>query len=247
MKNTFLSIISIFYLFIFLVCFIFGIQAKAEQNMINMELSKGQVFSVIAPIMKGEGEIARNQYYSQVLPLAAKLGLKREGQVTVTDTLVGDFNAEAFVFFSWPDVNAENQLYAHSEWASMKALRPEGWEELRIFSALIEQNTQLNFKADKHYTLAIAWTSTDNPKNYSQYLDAVGTKLKNFGGRFMYKMHNPRFEAHATALPAPTQLTFVEWDSADGFVRFQQSPDIKAQSNLFKTGLSRFEFYRLAI
>jgi uncharacterized protein (DUF1330 family) len=247
MKNVLLNIMMVFYLIFFLFCFVFGIQAKAEQKTINMALNKGQMFSVIAPIMKEDGESARNQYYSKVLPLGTKLGLKREGQIKVTDTVVGDFNAGALVFFSWPDVNAENKLYAHDEWAAMKALRPKGWEELRIYSAPIEQDTLLRFRADKHYTLAIAWTNSDNPDNYTQYLDAVGVKLKNFGGRFIYKMYNPRFEAHATDLSAPNQLTFVEWDSADGLSRFRQSPDIKAQSTLFKTGLNRFEFYRLAI
>ena len=55
-------------------------------------------------------------------------------------------------------------------------------------------------------------------------------------------MYNPRFEAHATDLSAPGQLTCVEWDSADGLSRFQESAEIKAQSNLLITGVSRLSF-----
>lgn len=247
MKNLVLNTLVIFCLIISIIYLDSGGQAKAGQQTVQMLLSKGQMFSVIAPIVKEGGESARKQYYSQVLPLATQLGLKREGQVKVTETVAGDYNSKAFAFFSWPDVNAENNLYANSKWATMKALRSKGWDELRIYSAAIEQDTQITFSADKFYTLAIAWTNTANPSNYARYMNLIEDKLKECGGRFMYKMVSPRFEAHATDLPAPGQLTFVEWDSADGLSRFQQSPEIKAQSTLLRAGVSRFEFYRLAV
>ncbi|MEC4725105.1 hypothetical protein HWQ46_06000 [Shewanella sp. D64] len=222
---------------------------KPQVNMVaeqtSIVLSKGQMFSLVMPVGKKEGEEARQIYYRQVLLLGESYGLKREAQLKISDTLVGNFTPGALIFYSWPNEAAENKLFSHPDWPLMKQIRPKGWDEIKIYTNELEQDLRLTFKSAKYYTLAVAWLNPSNPNDYYRYMDNIKETVNALGGRFIYKMHNPRFEAHASPLIAPGQLTFVEWDTKDGLAKFQNSSAFVQHSHLIKSGVNRFELYRL--
>jgi uncharacterized protein (DUF1330 family) len=216
----------------------------AYENTLN--LKKGQVLSIVAPVTKRGGKKALDEYYSRVFPIAGKLGLKRVVQLDVGDKVVGDFDPEALLFFSWPNAEAEQQLYAHSDWPELKALRPKAWKELRIFSDVLEEDLNLTFDPDKYYTVAVAWINPENPTDYDQYLAGIEGDLHKIGGRFIYKMINPRFEKHASNLPAPGQLTFVEWDTKAGLSKLGSTDAYKNNVHFLSSGVVGFELHRIA-
>lgn len=213
----------------------------------SINLSKGQLFSLVMPKRRETGEQARQKYYKEVLPLGESFGLKREALLQIDDTLVGDFSPDGLIFYSWPSRAAENKLISHRDWPSMKQSRPQGWNEIKIYTQELERDLHLTFKPGKHYTLAVAWLNPTNPNDYLQYMDNIKESVNKLGGRFIYKMNNPHFEAHASPLIAPGQITFVEWDTQDGLAKFQQSSTFKLHSHLIKSGVSRFELYRLKL
>ncbi len=71
--------------------------------------------------------------------------------------------------------------------------------------------------------------------------------MERFGGKFIYKMHNPASETNQPSAKAPSQLTFVEWDSLDGFSKVQASDEYKASVPYFQAGVSKSEFYRMVV
>lgn len=213
----------------------------------TINLTKGQILSLIAPIGKDDGEASRSQYYQKVLPVAYSMGLKREIQLQVTNVVRGDYMPKAMVLFTWPNQDAEQQMYQHPQWPDMKSLRPLGWEELRIYTSSVKQDTSVTFSPDKFYTLAVAWVDPQKPNDYAKYMNSIQSALEKSGGKLIFTMDDPRFEAHATQLPAPQYLNIVEWGSLDGLERLQQSADFKQNSHLLKSGVNRFEFYRLSM
>lgn len=163
----------------------------------------------------------------------------------VGSTLVGEFKPNGFIFFSWPDEKAESQLTNHSQWPEIKSLRPKGWNELKIYSALAEQDINITFDSSKFYTLAVAWFNPERPKDYTDYLAGIENTVTKVGGRFILKVHHPRFEAHASPLINPGQITLVEWESPEGLAALQQSDAFKTFSPLLTTGVTAFELHNI--
>ena len=124
-------------------------------------------------------------------------------------------------------------------------MRPKAWEELRIHSAEIEENITLNFKSDKFYTVGFAWLKPENASDYTKYLDGIESDLNNLGGRYIYRMLNPSFEAHNTPQGAPAQLTFVEWDTKQGLEKLQKSNGFKNNVKYFSNSVIGFELHRI--
>lgn len=199
------------------------------------------------PEEKTDGDAARQSYYREAFPLGQKFGLKREAQLKIDNTVVSDYKPTGLVFFSYPDQESEKQLMNQPGWPAIKAQRPEAWNELRIYSAAMQDDLDLSFDPAKYYSLVVAWTNPDKPEDYQRYLTGIERALHEAGGRFIYKMINPKMEAHATSLNAPSQLTFVEWDAPNGFAKVQKTEDYKASQPYFRSGVTNVEFYYMSV
>lgn len=214
----------------------------------TVSYKKGQLVSIIS-VEANEGEAAdtaRNTYYATAIPLAERYGLSRDGQLSVIATPQGTHKPAAVLFFSFPSTQAEQDLIAHPDWPTAKALRPAAWKVLRIYSDVVDDDLTLNFRFDKIYSLAVAWINPEKPNDYSSYLNNIEPAVTASGGRFMHKVYDPRFEAHDIAIKlAPGQLTFVEWDSPSGLQAFQKTQGFKDNAALLGSGTTRFELMLL--
>ena len=229
--------------------------ANNDKEALRMSFAKGQVFSVIIPVTHKtpQGKAARKEYYDAAFPLASQYGLKREGQIRINSSSSKQFKPKTMAFFSWPDQASENQLIARAEWPSIKSLRPIAWEVLNIYSKELDKKLELSFHSNKHYTLAMAWIKESHPEDYQQYLSNIEPAVKQAGGRFIYTMRSPQYEAHGihTQAPkgsrhaAPSQLTFVEWDTEDGLKAFQASELFKQNAHRIKSGTDQFHLFRM--
>ena len=224
-----------------------AVQTKQSAQSYELFFKQRQVLSIVAPIADKTGTEAREEYYAGVFPIAESFGFERNIQFGITATVVGDFEPDALVFFSFPDAAAENSLYTHQDWAGLKALRPKAWKELRIYSNVLEADLNLTFNTDKYYTVAAAWINPERPDDYARYLSGIEETVNELGGRFMYKMNVQRFENHASDLAVPVQLTFVEWDSKAALGKLSSTDAFKANVKYFSSGLKGFELHRISV
>lgn len=217
--------------------------AISAPKLVKLDFKKGQVlsFTVIDSKEGDAASTARGQYYETAFPLAKTFGLSRDMGFKVLAVPVGKFKPQAVALFSWPSVAAEKKLNTHPNWPSIKALRPEAWDELRIYDDVLKQDMSLTFNSAKTYTLAAAWINPKHPNDYEKYLSGIQTAVTQSGGRFIYKMHSPSFEAHAAPQGAPDQVLMVEWDTPEGLQKFGESAGFKANAKYLGSGTKLFE------
>ena len=225
-------------------------QTSAEQPAapLTIDLKRGELLSIISVIPKegDQADAARAEYYQSAFPLAQQYGLKREGQLKVTSAPVGQHKSEGIIFFSWPSQAAEASLEMEADWPAIKTLRPKAWEDLRIFTDELKEDLTLTFKADKTYTIAMAWTNPENPDDYDTYMDGITEAVAEVGGRFIYKMFDPKFESHKLKDGAPGQVTLVEWDTQEGLTKFGETQGFKDNVKYLTSGVTRFEILTLS-
>lgn len=226
-----------------------GTEESPAPQATQLNLKKGQYMSITLPEAKSSelATKARQTYYKTAFPLGSQFGLKREAALQIDNAIVSDYNPSSIIFFSYPSRQAEAGLAKHPRWPAIKATRPSIWKELNIFSAELTQDLKISFDPSKSYTLVIAWKKEDDPDGYDKYLKGIEPAVERFGGKFIYKMFNPASETNTASAPAPSQLTFVEWDSLDGFAKVQASDEYKASVPYFQSGVKKFEFYRMSV
>ncbi len=223
-----------------------AVASKAKP--VTLSYEAGEVLSYILVTSKDTeaAKAARKTYYETAFPLADGFGLKRDLNLTVPTQLVGKYKADSMAIFSYPDAASSSGLDAHPEWPEIKALRPQAWDELAIFTKELERPLTINFDPDKLYTLAVAEIKSDAPEDYNKYMKGIEPGLNEMGGRFIYRMINPNVEAHRHTYDPQVQVTMVEWDTAEALAGFTKSPGYKANSKYFLSGVSGFSFFQIA-
>jgi len=223
------------------------VQTKPSKTQVfAVEMQKGEVLQVIASQSKPGGQAAARQYGQVAFPLAQSHGFQRFGQLNVQKTVVSDFAPEVFTFYSWPSQTAADAFAAEPKWPAIKSTRPDAWSELKVYSTELQKDLNLSFATDKHYSVLVAWLKNDEAMaDYSRYLKGIEPAVERSGGRFIYKMRMPSMESHASDPVAPHQITFVEWESDDGFANVQKSEEYAAHQRYFGSSMKRFEFYWL--
>ncbi|MEO9601629.1 DUF1330 domain-containing protein [Parasphingorhabdus sp.] len=225
-----------------------GLAQASTTGATQLNLKKGQYLSVTISEAKTSEEAtkARLNYYKTGYPLGAEYGLRREAALTVDNAIISDYKPTGVLFFSYPDKQSADGLAANPDWAAVKATRPDIWNELKIFSAETTEDMAITFDPDKSYTLVVAWKKDGGADGYEKYLSGIEPAVARAGGRFIYKMYNPQLESNKASEPAPSQLTFVEWDSLDGFTKVRASAEYQASVSFFQSGVSKIEFYRMS-
>ncbi|MEO0575012.1 MAG: hypothetical protein AAF004_06075 [Pseudomonadota bacterium] len=217
--------------------------AKNAPTAKTMEFKAGNILSLISSAPKAGVAAAavRNRYAKTAFSLAGTFGLRPAGSLTVTDTVAGSFTPAAVSFFSWPSVTAERDFRAHPDWAAIKATRPQGWDELRIHDVVLTKDLTVTFHADKTYTMATAWINPEHPGDYDLYLSNIVPAVTASGGRFIYQMRDPQFNALATQIGAPSRVTLVEWESQEGLSDFLNTDGYKDNAHYMQRGVTAFE------
>ncbi len=211
----------------------------------TLDLKQGEVLQLVVPEERPEGKEARQTYYQNAFPIAERLGYANEGLLSVRQKVRGDYDPSVFVFFSWPNAEAAQGYRSNPRFAEFKALRKEAWHEMNIYDAEIREDLRITFDPAKHYTALIAWLDDETRTDYTRYLDGIEPAVKRSGGRFIYKMFDPTMQALRGSQDGPGQITFVEWETEDGFAKVQQSEEYAEHQRYFGSSVERFEFYWL--
>lgn len=218
---------------------------ETEQSGFTLDLKQGEVLQLVVPEERAEGREARQTYYANAFPIAERLGYENKGLLTVRQIARSDYDPSVFVFFSWPNAAAAKSYRSNPRFSEFKSLRREAWHEMKIYDVEIREDLSLNFDPAKHYTALFAWLDPKTRSDYKRYLDGIKPAVERFGGRFIHKMYDPYMQALNDPSDGPGQITFVEWDTEDGFEKVQQSPEYQEHQRYFGSSVQKFEFYWL--
>ena len=220
---------------------------SGEVPSVTVKLNKNSLLSIINPIVRQDdaAKQALKVYYEKALPMAESYGYRNHGSLLVTETFAGSDEPKLFVVASWPDEAADFAFESAPEWKKYKPLRPKIWQTLNFYKAPSQQEKDLSFRQDKHYTIAFAWFNQQNPGDYHEYLENIETTVNQLGGSFIHSMQSPRFVSHNEGQKGPDEITFVEWDSESALNQFKDSETFRQYSPLLRSGTERFELYRV--
>ena len=212
----------------------------------TIDMKRGEVLQVIISEQRPDGGPAARAYGSKAYPLAQQYGYQRIGQLNVAQKVVSSFDPQAVSFFSWPSQQALDTFSAEPAWPAIKETRPQAWSGLDIYSAQLREDLKVSIDPDKHYTVLVAWLKSDEARDdYARYLSGIEPAVERVGGRFIYKMMMPTREAYEEDAAAPHQITFVEWETTDGFEKVQATEEYAAHEQYFGSSMRKFEFYWL--
>ena len=237
MKNQILLVVFI------VICSGFQITKASETA---ASFAAGAAMQVIVAIGKENAQDIRSEYYNTAIPLARSYGFSTVARLKVDKSLAGNITAPVIVIGKWDDVERWQAFQNDPRWPALKAMRAKGWQQLDLYTKALDSSLALNFSPDKFYTLAFASFNPEHPGDYAKYLHNIQQPLSAAGGKFIHKMIQPGFDTHSESAQQVSQITLVEWDSAEGLQQLLTSPDYLKHKHLLETGVTDFAFLRVS-
>ena len=217
-----------------------------EPKSVTIDLPPGALFSVIGfdYMRTDEAMRARADFQSSAIPIAVENGFTRHGALMVDGLSFGAFSPQGFLLTSWPSQEAFDRFERDPRWPEYSELRRTIWNDIRYYRDVQEQGLSLTLRSDKFYTLAIAYTDQENAADYQEYLARLEGEVAKQGGRFILKLYDPKLESLSNT-QSPDQLTFIEWNDAEGPSRLLRSDAYEAAKHLGASGTTDLSFYLL--
>ena len=217
-----------------------------EPKSVTIDLPPGALFSVIGfdYMRTDEAMRARADFQSSAIPIAVENGFTRHGALMVDGLSFGAFSPQGFLLTSWPSQEAFDRFERDPRWPEYSKLRRTIWNDIRYYRDVQEQGLSLTLRSDKFYTLAIAYTDPENAADYQEYLARLEGEVAKQGGKFILKLYDPKLESLSNT-QSPDQLTFIEWNDAEGPSRLLRSDAYEAAKHLGASGTTDLSFYLL--
>jgi uncharacterized protein (DUF1330 family) len=220
-----------------------------ETSMLTLDLKAGQVlqFAFIKPRKGESAKQVRQRYFETAIPYAESLGDEYLGNLRVNATMLGKNKPQGVALYAFPDAAAQAKFQASPDWPDYQKMRVEGWEELHVFSTVIETDMVLDFDPAKDYTFAAAWTRPDTMTDYQRYLDGIENDFDQIGARYLAQLNGVTLQSHSDDGSDPSQLTIVEWSEGPNLKGLQSTDGYKANADSFQKAISRFDLYWLTV
>ena len=159
------------------------------------------------------------------------------GQFTLADRLYGEHKAERLTVLTMPSGQASDGVRNSPEYAPLKAMLAEGWQEMEVIDIDLQEDVQLTLFADRYYTIAKVWVN-DAAKHRAYVKRAAETRAK-LGMRILASFTPTGYSSLDDSRSAPFALVLVEWpaqavtqqylaDPVLAEIREQQGSTIKA-------------------
>lgn len=209
-----------------------------------LKLKEGQLVSFVTSITKPGQDGAREDYFRQLQPLAARHGFKLAGSLSIRRAQTGDYQPFPVMnVFTWPDKDSHQNFQQDDRWRSLKAQRKRIWKELRIVGMSVRRDANINLRNNKIYRVVFVWLNQDQPEHLGQYRRAMKSTAQRLGARYLAEFDGYKYESLQESTPAPDVGWIVEWPNEAAHRSYLQSSAFRSNSHYFKSGVRRFDAY----
>ena len=142
----------------------------------TMVLKKDKLIEVaLLSVKEGKADQLNNDYFSQVMPLAARseYGGRSIANFVVTRKVIGDNPAQMVVFYEWASLEAKRAFETNPEYLALRNIRNDALNFLAQGFFKVEQDVTIDLYDNKVYDFAALWIDPTNAPKLQQYFEAV--------------------------------------------------------------------------
>ncbi|MEH6535963.1 MAG: hypothetical protein V7719_06195 [Psychroserpens sp.] len=203
----------------------------------------GKVIEIAYATVEGgkEAELGK-EYFSKILPIAAKYGGKMLGSLQVTAVVDGEVAPQMIAIFEWPNIEARDQLLADRQAKKLFPIRDAILTSIKLAYFTVEKDTPVTFREDKTYEFFNAWLTPEAGKLLPEYFKKSEGPKKKYGPiTFVASLKPIKGLPEADYLLQPHMAGIVEWNNTNAYYGLMADPEFKKVVPLLKKSLTRID------
>lgn len=209
----------------------------------NILFKAGKVIEIAYATVEGgkEAKLGKD-YFSKILPIAAKYGGKMLGSLQVTAVVDGEVVPQMIALFEWPNVEARDKLLADREAQKLFPIRDAILTSIKLAYYTVDQDVTVTFKEDKTYEFFNAWLTPEAEKALPKYFKKSENVKKKYGSpAFLASLKPLKGLPVADYLLQPHMAGIVEWTNTNAYYGLIADPEFKKAAPLLNKSLTRID------
>ncbi len=209
----------------------------------DITFKAGKVIEIAyATLEGGKEEKLGKDYFSKILPLAAKYGGKMLGSLQVTAVVDGEVAPQMIAIFEWPNIEARDKLLADREAQKLFPIRDAILTSIKLAYYTVEKDVTVTFREDKTYEFFNAWLTPDAGKLLPEYFKKSDAPKKKYGPiTFVASLKPIPGLPAADYLLQPQMAGIVEWNNTNSYYGLMADPEFKKVVPLLEKSVTRLD------
>ncbi len=203
----------------------------------------GKVIEIAYATVEGGKEATLGkEYFSKILPIAAKYGGKMLGSLQVTAVVDGEVTPQMIAIFEWPNIEARDKLLADRKAKKLFPIRDAILTSIKLAYFTVEKDTPVTFREDKTYEFFNAWLTPEAGKLLPEYFKKSESVKKKYGPiTFVASLKPVKGLTKANYLLQPHMAGIVEWNNTNAYYGLIADPEFKKVAPLLMKSLTRID------
>ncbi|MBU2968642.1 DUF1330 domain-containing protein [Pseudoalteromonas sp. C2R02] len=230
----------------FSIILLFSSISHATNEMKQVTLAEEQRLTLVLAKNKQGGEKAQKTYIDGVFRLAQHNNIDSLALFSVTQTLAGEYQPEAFAMYAWHNEKVSTQVRQSGDYKTkLKPLQKFGWDELAAADVDMKDLSHYQFDEEKTYTLAEVWLK--DAAEYAKYYKGSALFREKIGAKVIFKHTPNEYNSLKRGAQGPDFLILVEWPNKNGPMQYVQSPEFKKYEKYITAGVEKLGWYALRL
>ena len=167
----------------------------------------------------------KEDYFTQIIPIAAEYGGKVLGSFKVGDVYKGNLNPKMVGIFEWPSIDKYETFKKDNRAKKLFKVRNAMLSYINAGNFFeVEKDQSYTFRNDKMYMVYGVWVDSNNKKDLMTYKKGAEVLRKKQGAKevvsFKGQAHHGEFKPDAAGI--------MEWDSMYSFYELMEDSEYQA-------------------
>ncbi|WP_128755289.1 hypothetical protein [Aquimarina sediminis] len=209
----------------------------------NILFKAGKVIEIAyATVEGGKNAQLNKEYFSKILPIAAKYEGKMLGSLQVTAVVDGEVVPQMIAIFEWPNIEARDKLLADKKAQKLFPTRDAILTSIKLAYFTVDEDVSVTFREDKTYEFFNAWLTPEAEKLLPKYFQKSENVKKKYGPpSFVASLKPLKGLPGADYLLQPHMAGIVEWNNTNAYYGLIADPEFKKVAPLLMKSLSRID------
>src|SRR5690606_30603537 len=153
--------------------------------------------------------------------------------------------AERLALLTMPSGKASDDVRNSPEYAPLKTLLSQGWQEMEVIDIDLQEDVQLTLFADRYYTIAKVWV--DDAAKHRAYVKRAAQTRAKLGMRILASFTPTGYSSLDDSRTAPFDLVLVEWPEQAVIQKYLDDPVLAEIREQQGTTIKAIEWYGFRI
>lgn len=226
-----------------------GCQAQSVKSH-TIEFKKDKIIEIAYATVEGGKERRLGQeYFPQILPIAAKYGGKLLGSFSVVAITGGEIKPQMVAIFEWDNTADRERLLADKEAQKLFPIRDDALTGLKLAYFHVDNDVSVTFRSDKTYEFFDAWLTPRSNKSLPEYFKLSAEAKEKYGPpKFLVNLKpENEYLKDAPYRLLPQMAGIVEWNSVSSYYGMIADPDFQKAAPLLEESVWRLDMVQATV